>query len=180
MKALRITLISAVSLLVLGYGAVVYSYNTQKPVEHAKTTKQPVKTPPTAEELLKLVNAERKRVGAPELKLQDDIMHSAQYKADDMASRNYFSHFDPTTKRKNGLDYLNKTYKECSYVSENIQMTEDGTSQDALDWWLHSKPHYKAMINPEYTTTGFGISQPPKVLDYEKPTISVEHFCREA
>lgn len=177
MKALRITLISAVSLLVLGYGAVVYSYNTQKPVQHAEIAKEPVKTPPTAQELLKLVNDERKRVGAPALKLQDDIMRSAQYKADDMANRNYFSHFDPATKRKNGLDYLNKTYMQCSYVSENIQMTENGSSQDAFDWWMNSKPHRKAIQDKRYTLTGFGIALPKKNGDFKNPAIVVEHFC---
>ncbi len=181
-KVVVVTLI----LTVLAFGTISYALTTEKPHTQPTVAKQTVvelskydDTHVTPQELLELVNKERTKVNVAPLTIDDRLNQSAQYKADDMAKYNYFSHVS-THDGQHGYVYMRNVGVSCAEGSENIQITEHGTTTDALDWWLHSKPHYKAMINPEYTTTGFGISQPPKVLDYEKPTISVEHFCREA
>lgn len=56
----------------------------------------------------------------------------------------------------------------CSKSSENIYWGRaTNTTQGALNWWMNSKPHHDAILNSEYTLTGFGIAG-NKV---------VEHFC---
>ncbi len=58
---------------------------------------------------------------------------------------------------------------KCTYQSENI--TEDTTSQGAINDWLGSKAHREAMLSNRYELVGFGISKSP---DY---TFFVAHFC---
>jgi uncharacterized protein YkwD len=132
--------------------------------------------PPTAEELLELVNAERSKVGVQPLKLDARLNQSAQWKADDMVTYSYFGHVKPS---ETGMNGVQKGYdltravdgkSECNEVSENITdntVAEDNYSQMSFYSWKSSPPHYKAMINPEYTLTGFGVSG----------TKVVQHFC---
>lgn len=148
---------------ILGFG--IHDDPTAKVVQ--------IPTPPTTAELLTLVNAERAKVHVAPLTIDSRINSSAQYKASDMVTRNYFDHKDPVTGKLNGLDKLNELDKDCSYVSENIAEINnpaDFTSQGAITGFVNSPPHYAAMINPVYKTTGFGIAG-NKV---------VEQFCQPA
>lgn len=138
-------------------------------------------SPPTREELLQLVNEERAKVGVAPLSADPMLEESAQWKADDMVTFSYFDHKRPGESVNNGLDYLAKLDLEagdrCSYIGENIvdnvnvETGEpyDNTSIGAVNAWVNSEPHHKAMIDPKYTLTGFGISG----------TKVVEHFCQQ-
>lgn len=124
--------------------------------------------PPDPEEMLELVNQERARVGVAPLVIDERLSMSAQMKADDMDSNNYFDHIDANN--KHGYEYVfDMTGLDCSYAGENIYKYAHGTSQRAFNWWKNSKPHYEAMKNPKYTHTGFGVAGP------ENKT--VQHFC---
>ena len=126
-------------------------------------------TPPTPEEILKLVNEERSKVGVAPLEVFEPAMQSAQFKAEDMVKRDYFAHTSPGSDRNNGLDYFYSLDNQtCRFVGENIRRNGDvKTSLAAIEGWKSSKPHYEAMINPEYTLTGIGISG----------DMIVQHFC---
>ena len=135
---------------------------TYQPAPQAQVT-----TPPTVDELLRRVNVERQKAGVAALTLSPLLNQSAQYKSQDMLDRNYFTHTDPSTGKNNGLDYALAIGKQCTWISENIVETYD--IESAMYSWIHSVPHYKAMIDPRYESTGFGIAG-NKV---------VEHFCDE-
>lgn len=128
-------------------------------------------SPPTAEGMLKLVNDERAKVGVKPLVIHETLNKSAQFKADDMYKNNYFSHTAPGTNDNNGLNYLDSIDDGlCSHVGENITdnlVSIDNTSEQSVYNWIHSPAHYKAMIDPKNTLTGFGISG----------TKIVQHFC---
>ncbi len=97
---------------------------------------------------------------------------SAQYKANDMHTRHYFSHEDPKTGKDNGLDMIQETGIPCVYISENFTGNDDYTPitlDSSMNSWIHSKPHYQAMVDPRYTLTGFGIED----------DVVVEHFYHE-
>lgn len=178
----KLILTSVIVALVAFYAGLVVGYNMDRPepateaAESKPLSKYEV-GPPTAEELLELVNAERKKVGVAPLTIDENVQKSAQLKADDMAERNYFSHNVRGTDKVLTPEMNRLLVASCQDSSENIQITEKGTSQDALDWWKQSKPHYEAMINPQFTTTGFGVSYAEKNGDFIKPYISVQHFC---
>lgn len=129
----------------------------------------------SADEILKLVNAERARVEAPPLAVEDKLVQSAQWKADDMAIYNYFSHSakDKST-GNNGLDYLISLGASCTTVAENLNKISGPsqyiTSELTFNSWRESRPHYASMINPRFTTTGIGISG-------SNPSYQVQHFC---
>lgn len=147
---------------------VTYVQTRNEPVAPVQTVQRV--EPPTVDELFRLVNEERAKVGVAPLVLDPLLNQSAQMKAQDMLDRNYFTHTDPTTGKNNGLDYALAIGKQCTWISENISWGEnENTSQSAMIGWKNSKPHYTAMIDPRYESTGFGIAG-NKIA---------EHFCDE-
>lgn len=138
--------------------------------ESQKTQNVTTATPPTGEELLRLVNEERSAKGVPALRILEQLNQSAQFKADDMNSRGYADHKDPSTNRSNGLDKaFEVTGQLCSDIGENLldNTTSDNTSRQALGLWKSSESHYSAILSAKYVYTGFGISG----------TKVVQHFC---
>jgi len=126
--------------------------------------------PPDAQELLELVNAERARVGVAPLAIDDNVQKSAQLKADDMNNGNYFGHIMPSTGKVLNDEMKALLVSTCADSSENITdntVAIDNYSLMSFNSWKNSAPHYKAMIDPNYTLTGFGISG----------TKVVQHFC---
>lgn len=190
-------LIALLCVAVFIEGLVILSYNlhTNSPKPVQTSAVKPVKdNPPTRAELLKLVNAERKKHGVAPLKESPLLDKSAQWKADDEVKYNYFGHVKPGTTGNDGLDYLNSLKPPCSYIAENlvdnVATTQDvykklettsgtintstsdkpylNTAKGTVNAWIKSPAHHKAMINPRYSLTGFGING----------TEVVEHFCQ--
>ena len=87
----------------------------------------------------------------------------------------YNGHISPHDGR-HGYEYIYDTGIECPSASENYYVGGGAyvTSSQALDWWIHSKPHYDAMVDPKYSTTGFGIA-----TRANGDLIAVEHFCQK-
>jgi uncharacterized protein YkwD len=119
-----------------------------------------------ADILFTMINDERAKAGVKPLVRDTRLDTTAQSRADDMVARHYFSHRDPVTD-ENMVDIL-KSQSQCTYASENI--ISSGTTDRnaaAIEWWLNSPAHKKAMLDPDYETTGFGING----------DIGVQHFC---
>lgn len=176
MKKLTIFLIV---LAVLAGSAITYAYNAQKPVTAQNTSKQTIVKQdkyhtgaPDPQELLELVNKERAKVGVAPLKLDARLNRTAQMKADDMVTNNYYNHVSPLT-GKHGYELVFDNYPTlCSTASENLLKTT-GTKETSYgavedDGWVSSPKHYSAMINKDYTLVGFAYSG-----DY-----TVAHFCK--
>ena len=174
-KKLIISISAVLSLLIIGGGTFAV-YTANRPQTAPVASVQPVKTPPTVPELLKLVNAERAKVGVAPLTIDENMMTTAQWKSDDMHNRGYLSHWpatidgQPNTKKytvdKDMRRLLDQT---CTESSENYYYEMPmATSTEAMSWWEHSAPHIAAIKNARYTKTGFGISA---------NQIVVEHFC---
>ena len=153
--------ITITTLLICG-GGVVYA-NSLKPTE------PPVVVQPlNATIVFNLVNKERTKAGLKPLVRDTRLDATAQAKADEMVRLNYFGHFNPTTGKNTAWD--NPIFDQiCKSASENIGMTNGYANDNVeqLDWWLHSKPHHDAMLNPDYTLTGVAVNG-NKV---------VQHFC---
>lgn len=170
-KSWLFTILVAVVIVAIPYASIAAFASVTNSVANSyanKSQAQAVEVPPTTPKLLELVNKEREKVGVKPLQLHPILGASAQYKADDMVAKNYFSHYGPDG-QASGLDYLQATQNGlCSYISENIHMREiDTTSEAAVKGWMGSEPHRLAMLGTKYTYTGFGVSG-NKV---------VEHFC---
>lgn len=169
MKRLVISLVAIVSLLLIGSSAFVIYVANQPEIAPVAST-QPVKPeqkPPTVDELLRLVNAERAKVGVAPLVIDERLNQSAQKKSDDMFTNNYFGHVSPVDNR-HGYEYAHDVMPECSATSENISWNQSGTIEGTMNGWMTSTPHRKAIQNAQYEKTGIAISG-DKI---------VEHFCQ--
>lgn len=81
-----------------------------------------------------------------------------------MTQNKYYGHDNPKT-GKHGYEYISEVGIYCARDSENLVGAT--TEEEAVESWVKSPAHYKAMIDPTNTLTGFGISN-NKI---------VEHFC---
>ena len=180
-----------VTLVVLILGTVSYASldKRQAAVPSTQATAQVLSKyevgPPDAQELLELVNAERARVGVAPLVIDEGLNTSVQIKADDMDNNDYFGHVDANG--KHGYEHAYEYSASCKVPSENIVGTD--TTSGAINWWNGSSQHRAAMINEDYTLTGFGIkyvdripleritSSKPVNTDLVDSYVVVQHFC---
>ncbi|MES2223896.1 MAG: CAP domain-containing protein [Patescibacteria group bacterium] len=88
-----------------------------------------------------------------ENKLLDD---AAQLKANDMASRGYFSHYTPE-----GLSpwtFVSKAGYEYDHAGENLAVNFVD-SKDVVDAWVASPKHYENLVKDEYTEIGIATAE---------------------
>lgn len=123
--------------------------------------------PLTPDNIFLLVNGERRKAGVTELTLNESLVRSAETKARDMNTRQYFGHVDPDGKQ--GYTYVfDYNPSLCSYASENIAYQNVSPSADiVVKGWMNSPSHRQAILDPSYSYTGIAI-------DGNK---IVQHFC---
>ena len=144
---------------------------TPTPVAQTQAIQKLEPKPPTVDELLRLVNEERAKVGVAPLRVDERVQRSAQLKATDMDINNYASHIMPSTGKVLNAEMNALLVDACIDSSENFVDNDryNNTTAEAMSAWINSKPHYTAMIDPRYESTGIGISG-DKI---------VQHFCDE-
>ena len=107
-----------------------------------------------ADEVLKLVNAERAKVGVPKLRINANLGKAANKRAVELYTK--FSHTRPnnsqwyTVLKEYGVSY--------SVSAENIAYNYD-TPKEVVAGWMKSSGHKKNMLNPKYTKIGIGYYQ---------------------
>lgn len=183
----RLLLTGIILVIIAGFvvGANAYKPETpqvtQAPVRVVKTPeKAPEKpTPPTRDELLKLVNEERAKVGVAPLVIDDRLNWSAQKKADDMREYGYFGHVSPERSPYAGMHgymFIGETDAGCVVGSENIRWTpiDNTTTVSVVNGWVDSEPHYKSMTSQDYSITGISIATD----ETSEKHYFVQHFCQ--
>ena len=113
------------------------------------------------------INKIRSQNGLKPLKLSNELNKSAQYKADDMESRDYFDHIPPTGESIRTQFIWQVDYE---HFGENLAKCYP-TTQEAVNAWVESSTHYKNIVG-DYEYFGFGT--------YTKDgcTVIVNHFKR--
>ncbi len=108
-----------------------------------------------ANQILALVNAERKKAGVPLLTLSTDVSSVAQVKATDMAKNGYFDHNSPTY----GSPFSMLTNFGVSYRSagENIAKGQQSASA-VMKAWMNSSGHKANILSKNFTQLGVGYS----------------------
>lgn len=107
-----------------------------------------------ANEVLKLVNAERAKQGLRALTLDGKLNNIATIKAKDMAQNNYFSHTSPNY----GSPFeMLRAFGVTNYKSagENIAMGQQ-TPESVMHSWMNSSGHRANILNANYTHLGVG------------------------
>lgn len=108
--------------------------------------------------LLAETNSARADNGAGELRLNSKLYAAAQAKADDMATRNYWSHYTPDGQAP--WVFVTAQNYEYQKLGENLAtgfLDESGT----IKGWMASKGHRANLIDPLFTEVGFGVANNP-------------------
>ncbi len=110
-------------------------------------------TDPAIQEFVRLVNAERRSMGCPELKWDSRVASIASAHSADMVSRNFFSHTNPDG--KSPFDRLEESKVAFSAAAENIALGPK-TGREAYETWMRSPEHRKNMLDCRFTRHGVG------------------------
>jgi uncharacterized protein YkwD len=108
--------------------------------------------------LLADTNTQRAANSAGSLSLNDKLDAAAQAKADDMAARDYWSHYTPD----GNPPWVFVTGQGYSYqkLGENLA-TGFSDEQSTINGWMASPPHRENLLDPSFTEVGFGFANNP-------------------
>ena len=106
-----------------------------------------------AQDVLSLVNAERKKQGLSSLTLSDKLTAVANEKARDMAENNYFSHTSPTYGTP--FQMLQQYGIRYRTAGENIAAGQK-SPEEVMNSWMNSSGHRANILNSSYTEIGIG------------------------
>jgi uncharacterized protein YkwD len=104
-------------------------------------------------------NAERARAGLAPLRLDSALQGVARRRANDMATRGYFSHTSPTGETAFSLIDAAGIY--APYAAENIAFNNYANSQSAtsaLQAFMASSSHRANILNGRYTRVGVAVA----------------------
>ncbi|MBO6516619.1 MAG: CAP domain-containing protein [Bacteroidia bacterium] len=119
-------------------------------------------------EVIRILNAARKKRGLKELRWDESLARSARYHANDMASQNYFSH--STCDSIDGeivtivgaFKRIRRFYNGKGFANgENIAAGSSKAS-GTYHQWFTSKGHHDIMFNPSSSQVGVGLAYNPK------------------
>jgi len=122
-----------------------------------------------AQKVLKHVNELRDSLDLPTLKLDNILNEAGDDHAYYIAQKGALTHFQKTFLKETPGERIHYYGGNRTYTGENIAfVSPKWKSEKVLDTdsvakalylaWFHSPPHYKNMVNPEYTRMGLGIS----------------------
>jgi hypothetical protein len=108
--------------------------------------------------LLNDTNTARASTGVPVLKLNSKLDAAAQANADDMAARDYWSHYTPEGNPP--WIWVNNQGYAYQALAQNLA-TGFSDEQSTIDGWMASPPHRENLLNSTYTEVGFGYANSP-------------------
>lgn len=110
----------------------------------------------TVENILKGVNRERVLRNLTALNLDDRLSNAAQYKADDMMNRRYFSHTDPEGNYIWGK-IVEAGYSPYLQLGENLAI-EFYNTESLINAWMNSPTHRANILNEGFKDQGGGLA----------------------
>lgn len=105
------------------------------------------------QEMVKLVNEERTKLGIAPLQVDTELAKVARVKAQDMVNNKYFSHTSPTY--GSPFDMMKKFGIRYSAAGENI--AKNGSVLKAHVSLMNSDGHRKNILSTNYSHIGIGI-----------------------
>ncbi|OIP75818.1 MAG: hypothetical protein AUK48_06740 [Oscillatoriales cyanobacterium CG2_30_44_21] len=110
------------------------------------------------DELLRLTNLERKKLGLAPLKLSAQLKQAAQFHAKDMATNGFFSHTG--LNGSNIGDRAKSSEYRYAAVGENLAAGR-ATPEGTIRQWMNSAGHRANILNNKFTEIGFGYANAP-------------------
>jgi uncharacterized integral membrane protein len=125
----------------------------------------------TVEDLFTQTNQQRAANNLPPLNLNAELNYSAELKAQDMFSEDYWAHVSPS-----GIQpwyWFGKAGYSYSYAGENLAKDFDTTS-GVMTGWMNSPGHRANILNPHYSDVGFAVEN--GTLVGGQTTLVVAHY----
>ncbi|MGB3200222.1 MAG: CAP domain-containing protein [Nodosilinea sp.] len=151
-SAALLTAVLAGALLGLGLSAAVRAAIPAGIAQRSTLTTTQSNTA-IAQDLLRLVNAERQRANVSPLVLNEKLATAAQRHSQDMATSRRMSHTgsDGSTMRSR----IDATQYAWSTIGENVAMGQP-TAAAVMTAWMNSPGHRQNILNPAFTELGVG------------------------
>lgn len=111
-------------------------------------------------EVVRLVNVERKKKGLAPLTANAQLSNVARLKSQDMINKKYFSHYSPTY--GSPFDMMKKFGIKFSYAGENIAMGQT-TPAAVMKSWMNSPGHRANILNANYNQIGVGAAKSNRI-----------------
>jgi|AGTN01.3.fsa_nt_gi uncharacterized protein, YkwD family len=108
------------------------------------------------DEVLRLVNVERAKVGAGALSYNWQAARVARIKSQDMINKNYFGHTSPTY--GSPFKMMEDFGLKFSAAGENIAYGQK-TPQEVMTAWMNSAGHKANILSKSYTQLGVGAAK---------------------
>jgi hypothetical protein len=124
--------------------------------------------------LLSATNQARLSNGVGSLSNNAKLNNAAQAKANDMATRNYWSHNTPEGNPP--WVFITNAGYSYSRAGENLAYGF-ATSADTVDGWMNSPAHRENVLNAGYSEVGFGIVNAPNYNNSGNETLVVAMYA---
>jgi uncharacterized protein YkwD len=105
-----------------------------------------------------LVNQDRAANGAASLRFSGALARVAQYRAQDMLNRNYFSHYDPATGQLAFVALMHLWGIPYSTAGENIAWSTNPSMAGINTMFMNSPEHRANILNGAYHQAGIGVA----------------------
>lgn len=149
------------------FGGVRPSSRVNQPATLAYSTEMSISA------LLSATNAQRASNGLGPLTLNSKLDSSAQAKANDMVSRDYWSHNTPDGQEPwIFFDSAGYSYQKAG---ENLAYGFS-TSDATVVGWMNSPSHRANILDTSYTEVGFGFANSTNFVGSGEETIVVAHY----
>jgi len=132
--------------------------------------------------LVSATNQKRAAVGVGALAYNDKLTKAAQNKANDMATRDYWSHNTPEGTPP--WTFISNAGYSYTIAGENLAFgyritnTNPVTNEiGVIDGWMASPTHKDNMLNSRFTEVGFGIANSPSYQNLGQQTIVVAMYA---
>jgi len=126
-------------------------------------------------QVIALTNTQRANYDVGQLTENTLLDRAAQAKAQDMASKNYFSHTSPDGTTP--WEFITQAGYQYQYAGENLAV-RFVNSQDVVNAWMASPTHRANIVKPVYTQIGVGTAL--GTYDGEPATYVVQYFATPA
>jgi uncharacterized protein YkwD len=160
-------------LIALLFGAAFI--NIWQPLQSNKTATLAYATEMSRSALLSATNIQRNSNGQSSLSINDKLNAAAQAKANDMVSRNYWSHNTPDGKEP--WVFFDAQGYIYTKAGENLAYGFD-TSDAAIIGWMNSPTHKANLLDSVFTEVGFGFANSSDFVTTGEETIVVAEYGR--
>lgn len=126
------------------------------------------------EGLLSATNSQRSANAVGTLSLNAKLNSAAQAKANDMVSRNYWSHQTPDGAQP--WVFITNAGYQYSSAGENLAYGFSNSS-GTVTGWMNSPSHKANLLSSKYTEVGFGMANSPNYVNSGQQTVVVAMYA---